>query len=173
MQAQSPYRVLLPVCAVILSGVLRITAPWRRVTLYENKWAWIAAAILFAIGIWFYKAGSANFSLKQLQGTPEVSSEHGAQILVTTGIRAYVRHPMYLAHLCEMLFGVWAGLVVCWPGPPSISGAIVIRLKIWNSGTFRRILPRVSQEGTTIIPALRAGRKRTQAEAELRAVFLA
>jgi protein-S-isoprenylcysteine O-methyltransferase Ste14 len=130
MQAQSPYRVLLPVCAVILTGVLLITVPWRRVTLYENKWAWIAAAILFAIGIWLYRAGGANFSLKQLQGTPEVSSEHGEQRLVTTGIRAYVRHPIYLAHLCEMFaWSVGTGLVVCYclAVLSIFTGAIMIR----------------------------------------------
>ncbi len=158
MQAQSPYRVLLPVCAVILSGVLRITAPWRRVTLYENKWAWIAAAILFAIGIWFYKAGSANFSLKQLQGTPEVSSEHGEQILVTTGIRAYVRHPIYLAHLCEMFaWSVGTGLVVCY-GLAALSiftGAIMIRSEdLELEARFGESYREYRRKVPAIIPAL-------------------
>jgi protein-S-isoprenylcysteine O-methyltransferase Ste14 len=130
VQGQSPYRVLLPVWAVIHTGVLLITMPWRRITLYENKWAWIAAAILFTFGIWLYKTGSANFSLKQLQGAPEVSSEHGEQRLVTTGIRARVRHPIYLAHLCEMFaWSVGTGLVVCYclTALSILTGAIMIR----------------------------------------------
>ena len=37
------------------------------------------------------------------------------QRLVTDGIRRRVRHPVYLAHLCEMLaWSVGTGLAVCW-----------------------------------------------------------
>src|SRR5215469_14116025 len=46
---------------------------------------------------------------------PEVRADHREGRLITTGIRARVRHPVYLAHLCEMLaWSVGTGLVVCW-----------------------------------------------------------
>jgi protein-S-isoprenylcysteine O-methyltransferase Ste14 len=129
-QARSPYRVLLPGWAVILTIVLLSTARWRRILLYENNWAWIGAVVLFTIGAWLYKAGGANFGLKQLQGTPELSRGHGEQRLVTSGIRSCVRHPVYLAHLCEMLaWSIGTGLVVCHALTmlSIITGAIMIR----------------------------------------------
>ena len=131
-QARSPYRVLLPVWAVILLAVLLITTRWRRVTLYENNWAWIAGVVLFTIGIWLYRAGGANFNLGQLQGAPEVSGNDAEQHLVTTGIRRRVRHPIYLAHLCEMLaWSIGTGLVVCYALTTLsiITGAIMIRFE--------------------------------------------
>jgi protein-S-isoprenylcysteine O-methyltransferase Ste14 len=107
-----------------------ISARWRQIMLYENNWAWIAALVLFTIGIWLYRAGAANFSLGQLQGTPELSPGHGKQWLVTSGIRSHVRHPIYLAHLCEMLaWSIGTGLAVCFTltALSIITGAIMIR----------------------------------------------
>lgn len=95
--------------------VVLVTAPWRRVTLYESGWMWIPAAALFALGVSLYKSAGATFSLKQLQGTPELSAEHAEQRLVTNGIHARVRHPVYLAHLCEMLaWSIGTGLATCF-----------------------------------------------------------
>ena len=60
---------------------------------------------------------------------------HGAnreQCLVTDGIRARVRHPVYLAHLCEMLaWSVGTGLAVCWGLTvfAAASGALMIRME--------------------------------------------
>ena len=51
---------------------------------------------------------------------------------MTTGIRAPVRHPVYLAHLCEMLaWSVGTGLVVYWllTGFAMITGAVMIRME--------------------------------------------
>jgi methanethiol S-methyltransferase len=92
-----------------------ITAPWRRTKIYENTWAWIPAAILFAAGLTLYKLSRKQFSLAQLAGLPEVFRRHRQQTLVTTGIRARIRHPVYLGHFCEMLaWSVGTGLAVCW-----------------------------------------------------------
>jgi protein-S-isoprenylcysteine O-methyltransferase Ste14 len=74
--------------------------------------------------------GGANFSLKQLQGQPEISAQNEEQRLVTTGIRARVRHPVYLAHLCEMLaWSIGTGLVVCYglTALAIFTGAFMIR----------------------------------------------
>ena len=113
-QPRSPYRVLLPLWVSLLVIILLITTPWRRVTLYPSTWNWLPALVFFALGVWLYKSGGANFSLKQLQGVPEFTADHYEQRLVTTGIRARVRHPVYLAHLCEMLaWSIGTGLAVC------------------------------------------------------------
>jgi protein-S-isoprenylcysteine O-methyltransferase Ste14 len=95
--------------------VTAITAPWRDPLLYENKWTWIPAGTLFGAGLLLYKLSHNRFTLAQLGGLPEIRPGHSAQRLVTTGIRAQVRHPVYLAHLCEMIaWSLGTGLAVCW-----------------------------------------------------------
>ncbi len=57
---------------------------------------------------------------------------HQDDRLVTTGIRARVRHPVYLAHLCEMLaWSVGTGMLVCWilSGFAVITGGVMIRME--------------------------------------------
>ncbi len=129
---RSPFRVLVPVWIVMWVGIGALTAPWRRVALYSTLWSWIPAALLFAVGIYIYSHSGAHFSLAQLGGLPEVRPGHQDNRLVTTGIRARVRHPVYLAHLCEMLaWSVGTGLVVCWlmTGFAIITGAVMIRME--------------------------------------------
>jgi protein-S-isoprenylcysteine O-methyltransferase Ste14 len=95
--------------------IAAITARWRGVLLYENGWAWIPAGVLFCVGAALYKSSHSTFTLAQLGGLPEILPDHNQQHLITTGIRARVRHPVYLGHLCEMLaWGVGTGLAVCW-----------------------------------------------------------
>ena len=109
-----------------------ITAPWRSVLLYGNKWTWIPAALLFCAGLILYKLSHAHFTLAQLGGLPEILCGHSEQQLVTTGIRARIRHPVYLAHLCEMLaWSVGTGLAICWAltAFAVVTGAIMIRLE--------------------------------------------
>ena len=63
---------------------------------------------------------------------PEVFPDHREQRLVTTGIRAHVRHPVYLGHLCEMLaWSIGTGLVVCWllTALAVATGAVMIRME--------------------------------------------
>jgi protein-S-isoprenylcysteine O-methyltransferase Ste14 len=56
-----------------------------------------------------------DFSSKQLVGLPELRAEHPEAKLVTTGIRRRIRHPVYLAHFCEMLaWSIGTGLAVCY-----------------------------------------------------------
>jgi protein-S-isoprenylcysteine O-methyltransferase Ste14 len=57
---------------------------------------------------------------------------HREQRLVTSGIRARVRHPVYLGHLCELLaWSAGSGLVVCYglTGFAIVTGAIMIRME--------------------------------------------
>lgn len=115
---RSPFRVLIPAWIVMWIGMAALTGPWREVSFYSTRstwWSWIPAALLFAAGIVLYSRSGAHFSWTQLGGLPELSPGHHEQRLVTTGIRAHVRHPVYLGHLCEMLaWSVGTGLVVCW-----------------------------------------------------------
>ena len=111
--------------------VTAITAPWSGVTLYENKWSWIPAAVLFCGGLALYKMSRADFSLSQLGGLPEVLPE-GEQRLAIIGIRGRIRHPIYLGHLLEMLaWSAGTGLAVCWAltGFAVATGMVMIRME--------------------------------------------
>jgi protein-S-isoprenylcysteine O-methyltransferase Ste14 len=90
------------------------------------------AAVLFAAGIFLYSKSGAHFSWAQLGGLPEVRAGNDAQRLITHGIRARVRHPVYLGHLCEMLaWSLGTGLVVCWvlTAFAIVTGAVMIRME--------------------------------------------
>jgi protein-S-isoprenylcysteine O-methyltransferase Ste14 len=129
---RSPYRILLPIWIGMWVLMGAVTAPWRSVSLYENGWAWIPAGALFCAGLALYKLSHSDFSLTQLGGLPEVLPNQSHQCLVTTGIRARVRHPVYLGHLCEMLaWSLGTGLAVCWAltSLAIVTGAAMIRME--------------------------------------------
>ncbi|HTW56914.1 MAG TPA: isoprenylcysteine carboxylmethyltransferase family protein [Terriglobales bacterium] len=129
---RSPFRVLIPGWMVMWMGVGAVTGPWRGVTLYSTWWSWLPAVLLFAVGFFLYWRAGAHFSWAQLGGLPEVRAGRRDDRLVTDGIRARVRHPVYLAHLCEMLaWSVGTGLVVCWVliGFAMATGAVMIRME--------------------------------------------
>src|SRR5271165_309522 len=128
----SPFRVLIPAWILMWVGVAALTGPWRDAAFYSAPWSWLPAALLFAAGIFLYSSSGAHFSLAQLGGLPEVSAGSHEQRLVTTGIRSRVRHPVYLAHLCEMLaWSVGTGLAVCWllTAFAIVTGAVMIRME--------------------------------------------
>ncbi|HEX7424976.1 MAG TPA: isoprenylcysteine carboxylmethyltransferase family protein [Terriglobales bacterium] len=129
---RSPYMVLLPVWVAMWVVVALVTRPWRDVLLYRADWAWGAAALLFACGLYVYSRSGKNFSAKQLGGLPEVHGGNREHRLVTDGIRSRVRHPVYMAHLCEMMaWSVGTGLAVCWglTAFAVITGAVMIRME--------------------------------------------
>jgi len=129
---RSPFRVLIPAWITMWVGIGALTGPWRKVTLYSTPWSWVPAGMLFAVGIFIYKRVGPQFSWAQLGGLPEVRAGHQDDRLITTGIRARVRHPVYLAHLCEMLaWSTGTGLVVCWvlTGFAMATGAAMIRME--------------------------------------------
>jgi len=95
--------------------VAAVTAPWRYRGLYWTPWSAVPAILLASLGLWLYAEAGKTFNASQLGGLPEVISGHGEQRLMTGGIRARIRHPIYLGHLCEMLaWSVGTGLAVCY-----------------------------------------------------------
>jgi protein-S-isoprenylcysteine O-methyltransferase Ste14 len=112
---QSPYRILVPAWIAMWIVVAAVTYRWRGVVLSENRWILIPSVALFCLGLLLYQLSHIGFSLKQLGGLPEILPHQNQPRLVRTGIRARVRHPVYLGHLCEMLaWSLGTGLVVCW-----------------------------------------------------------
>jgi protein-S-isoprenylcysteine O-methyltransferase Ste14 len=129
---QSPYFVLLPVWIAMWVVFGRITWPWREVQFYSTPWAWIPAMVLFVIGLWLYRQSAKGFSARQLGGLPELHAANPEQRLVTTGIRSRARHPVYLAHVCEMIaWSVGTGLTVCYAltAFAVVTGAVMIRME--------------------------------------------
>ena len=129
---RSPYIVLLPAWIGMWTVVALITRPWRDILFYQAGWARSAAALLFACGVYVYSRSGKNFSAKQLGGLPEIHGANREQRLVTDGIRSRVRHPVYLAHLCEMLaWSVGTGVAVCWglTAFALLTGALMIRME--------------------------------------------
>lgn len=128
---RSPFRFLVPAWITMWIGIGALTGPWRNVAIYSTPWSWIPAAVFFATGFFLYARSRAYFSWAQLGGLPEVR-EHRESRLVKTGIRARVRHPVYLGHLCEMLaWSIGAGLLVCWllTAFAIATGAVMIRME--------------------------------------------
>ena len=129
---RSPYRILIPVWMAMWAVVGASTAAWRDRQLYTTVWGWLPAALILGAGLWIYRYSGAGFSVAQLEGLPELTPGHREQRLITSGIRARVRHPVYLGHLCEMLaWSVGSGLVVCYGLTlfAVVTGAIMIRLE--------------------------------------------
>jgi protein-S-isoprenylcysteine O-methyltransferase Ste14 len=129
---RSPYLILLPIWISLCIALGLLTSEWRHTTIYTTPWTWIPAIFLFSTGIWIYAQSGKPFSSAQLGGLPELLPNHGEQRLVTSGIRNRVRHPVYLAHLCEMLaWSLGTGLAVCYVLTTFavVSGAIMIRLE--------------------------------------------
>jgi len=128
----SPFRFLVPAWITMWIGIGAITGQWRNVVIYSEPWIWVLAAALFAIGFFLYIRSGTHFSWAQLGGLPEVRTDHRDDRLVTTGIRAHVRHPVYLGHLCEMLASsIGTGLFVCWvlTAFAIATGAVMIRME--------------------------------------------
>jgi protein-S-isoprenylcysteine O-methyltransferase Ste14 len=129
---RSPYRLLLPLWMAMWVVVALSTRPWHDISLYRGDWAWGVAALLFPCGLYVYSQSGKKFSARQLGGLPEVHGENREQRLVTDGIRSRLRHPVYLAHLCEMLgWSVGTGLAVCWglTALAVVTGAVMIRME--------------------------------------------
>jgi protein-S-isoprenylcysteine O-methyltransferase Ste14 len=129
---RSPFMLLLPAWIAMWVVTALSTRPWRNVSLYRADWAWGAADLLFVCGLYVYSRSGKNFSAKQLGGLPEVHGANNDQRLVTDGIRSRVRHPVYLAHLCEMVaWSVGTGLAVCWglTAFALLTGAAMIRME--------------------------------------------
>jgi protein-S-isoprenylcysteine O-methyltransferase Ste14 len=129
---RSPYRVLLPLWIALWIVAALVTETWRHVVLYSSLWAWVPAAFLFGAGFWLYSKSGRDFSIQQLSGIPEVMPGAREQRLITVGIHSRVRHPVYLAHFCEMLtWSLGTGLAVCYAltALAVLSGAVMIRLE--------------------------------------------
>ncbi len=103
---------ILPAWAVVIAVVFLIMWPFRFAHFYVGGVAWAPAALFFFLGFSMYRAAFQSFHHTQVSGLAELEPGKHRQQLVTTGIRARVRHPIYLGHLCEILgWRIGTGLI--------------------------------------------------------------
>lgn len=103
---------------------------WRYVTLYTSIWLWIPAAALILTAYAIYAKGTKGFTHDQLVGRSEIEPEKHEQRLNTTGIRARLRHPLYLGHLLHLTgWTIGSGLMVMYwlLAFAVVTGALMIR----------------------------------------------
>ncbi len=97
------FRVLLPswLFFILLAGA--ITWPWHEIVLFQSPFSILLGVIFLLVGAGIYRRSGAHFTWKQLSGAPEFESHKAEeQRLITSGMHARVRHPIYLAHLINV-----------------------------------------------------------------------
>jgi uncharacterized membrane protein len=128
---RSPYLILLPIWAAIIFALAWATWPWRSVRIYSSPWMWLPAMLLFFYGLRTYAGIRSGFGIRKLSGEPELRPREHAPELVTTGLHARMRHPIYVAHLLNLAgWAVGSGLVVGFV-LLTISALLTFPLMIW------------------------------------------
>jgi protein-S-isoprenylcysteine O-methyltransferase Ste14 len=126
------YAFILPVWAAFIASAFTIAWPFRNGHYYTTWTAWIPAIGLFWIGFSIYSAAFKSFDRIQVSGLAELEPTQHRQVLITTGIRSRVRHPIYLGHLCEILgWCVGTGLVALYAlaAFAIVTGALMIMIE--------------------------------------------
>lgn len=94
----------------LLAGL--VTRPWLHLFLYRTPLAWIPGGLLILTALAVYYGARPGFSRDQVLGRSELEPHKHEQRLVTAGLRSRMRHPLYLAHLCDLLgFTIGTGSV--------------------------------------------------------------
>ena len=123
---------IVPVWGGFIAIAFLLMWPFRSVHFYANWFAWAPAAIFFLLGFSIYRAAFQRFDRTKVSGLAELEPDRHRQQLITTGIRARVRHPIYLGHLCEIAgWCIGTGLVALYALAvfAVITGAVMIRME--------------------------------------------
>jgi protein-S-isoprenylcysteine O-methyltransferase Ste14 len=141
---RSPYRWLLPLWIAIIAALAWLSWPWHEVRIYSTPWMWLPALALFVFGLNTYRKIRSEFGARKLSGEAELRLTEHEQRLVTTGMHARMRHPIYFAHLCNLAgCAVASGLLVPFV-LLSISAFVTFPLMIWLEE--RELAKRFGQE---------------------------
>ena len=92
---------------LLMIALLAAGPVWRGQ--WEGMWSFVMGLVLLALGAWAGLLGKRDLGSQRTPfPRPKVDSQ-----LVTTGIYAHVRHPLYLAVI--LLGSAWALLWCSWP----------------------------------------------------------
>lgn len=106
--------------------------PFRHLALYTTWLSWIPAAALLLIAYSIYLRATRGFTHDQLVGRNELEPHKHEQRLNTSGIRARVRHPIYMGHLIHLTgWTIGTGLLVMYGFLvfAIVTGALMIRFE--------------------------------------------
>src|SRR5205823_1778112 len=90
------------------------------------------ALVLFLSGFSIYRRIGVEFGVANFSGRAEMRPLEVEQKLITTGMHARLRHPIYLAHLCMLLaWTLGSGLQVNYAllVMAFLTGIIMVRLE--------------------------------------------
>ncbi len=124
------YGALVPLWLVYALVAFTIGWRFRHVHLYTSWMSWVPAVLFLLMGAALYQAAVQGFGRVRAMGLPEIEPGSHSQELITTGIRARVRHPFYLGHFCELFgwaLGTGSIAVVGMLAFYAISGAVMVR----------------------------------------------
>lgn len=128
---RSPYLLLLPLWVVIIVALAWISWPWRGQRVYSTPLMWAPALVLFTLGLRTYSKIFSEFGPRNLSGEAELRPAEHEQRLVTTGLHAPMRHPIYFAHLANLAgWAVGSGLLISFV-LLAISAFLTFPLMIW------------------------------------------
>ncbi len=114
---RAPLKVVAPIWILLWIVTWAATYPWRDTLLVPRTYRaaigwggpvqlnWFSLAVIpfWSLTVFIYFGGHRDFSFSQLIGRSELESDRHEQRLVTTGLHAHIRHPLYFGHLCTML----------------------------------------------------------------------
>jgi protein-S-isoprenylcysteine O-methyltransferase Ste14 len=113
---RAPLKVVTPIWVLLWVIAWAASFPWRDVLVVPHSyrgatvwgstglnWISLAAIPFWAMTIFIYSGSALHFSVNQVIGRTELESDRHEQRLVTTGLHARMRHPLYFGHLCTML----------------------------------------------------------------------
>lgn len=128
---RSPYLWLLPLWILVIAALAWASSPWREARLYSTPWMWVPGLAFFVLGLNTYRRIRSEFGARTLSGQAELRPEQHEQRLVTTGMHARMRHPIYFAHLCNLAgWAFLSGLLVSFI-LLAASAFITFPLMIW------------------------------------------
>ena len=115
-RVRAPLKVVTPIWILLWIVAWIATYSWRDISLLPHPyreaigwgfsgldWISLTAIPFWLVTLFIYSTSSRHFSLNQVIGRTELESDRHDQVLVTTGLHARIRHPLYLGHLCTML----------------------------------------------------------------------
>jgi protein-S-isoprenylcysteine O-methyltransferase Ste14 len=126
------YAWIMPIWGAFIAAAFLLMWPFRFSRFYASRWMWAPAALLFLLGLSIYSAAFRSFHHTQVSGLAELEPHRHRQELVTGGIRARVRHPIYLGHLCEIFaWCIGTGLIPLYAlaAFAILAGAVMIRIE--------------------------------------------
>ncbi len=155
------YAFVVPVWGGFIAIAFRLIWPFHSAHFYANWFAWAPASIFFLLGFSIYRAAFQRFDRTQVSGLAELEPDRHRQQLITTGIRARVRHPIYLGHLCEIIgWCIGTGLVALYAlaAFAVITGTLMIRLEDRELETrFGEAFRAYRQRVPGVVPRVRKG----------------